>query len=134
MRLGTPLSRDVKYCIVTRVFNAVPGGEPSTPTFATYAFSHVYLLFNKIQRHISDIADGARHVCAGLRHAGGTPTSNTKSVLRVTAGECESRDSNVALGRCVYGAALIPSCLSPVARGGPADPRIQPALSRRGCL
>lgn len=77
---GTYSARDVKCCVAARIFNLMPEGVRSTPTFATHAASHVYLLFNKIQRHISDLADGTRLVRAIRRHATGTRTMGSGSV------------------------------------------------------
>lgn len=79
---GTPLAREVKCCVATRVFNVIPDGEGTTPTFATHEISHVCLLFNEIQRHISDLADGSRRVCAYRRRVYGTRTSSIISVSK----------------------------------------------------
>jgi hypothetical protein len=82
MMTGASWAREQNRVDNARALCTIGASVGSTPTFATYAFSHVYLLFNNIQAHIAAAADATRLVCAICRHALGTQTILINPVSR----------------------------------------------------
>lgn len=81
MGTGTSLARGQNRTNKARALCTIGASEGPTPTFATHAASHVYLLFNEIQELFRYIAALNRHVRAMYRHVYGTRTIGGGSVL-----------------------------------------------------